>query len=265
MNISSPFIARPVATTLLTIGIFIAGGMGFVKLPVSPLPKVDFPTIQVQASLPGASPDTVATSLTTPLERRLGAIAGVTEITSVSTVSNSRITLQFDLSRNIDGAARDVQAAINAARADMPADLRSNPIYRKINPADAPALVLALTSETIGQGRLYDAASNVLQQRLSQITGVGQVTLGSSSLPAVRVEVNPTALAKYGIGLESVRAGLAAANANTPKGAIEVGDQRYQIYTNDQATTAPRCRPPTKHAWTSWYPDRTRSAATPSA
>jgi multidrug efflux pump len=238
MNISAPFIARPVATTLLTIGVFLAGAMGFMKLAVAPLPKVDFPTISVQASLPGASPDTVATSVTTPLERRLGAIAGVSEITSVSTVGNSRITLQFDLSRNIDGAARDVQAAINAARADMPSDLRSNPIYRKINPADAPALVLALTSETLGQGRLFDAASNVLQQRLSQVTGVGQVALGGSSLPAVRVEVNPTALAKYRIGLESVRAGLAAANANTPKGAIEVGDLRYQIYTNDQSRIA---------------------------
>ncbi len=238
MNLSAPFIARPVATTLLTAGVLLAGLLGFLKLPVSPLPKVDFPTIQVQASLPGASPDTVATSVTTPLERRLGAIAGVTEITSTSTVGNSRITLQFDLSRNIDGAARDVQAAINAARADMPSDLRSNPVYRKINPADAPALVLALTSETIGQGRLYDAASNVLQQKLSQVSGVGQVALGGSSLPAVRIEVNPNVLSKYKIGLESVRAALAAANANTPKGAIEVGDQRWQVYTNDQARTA---------------------------
>jgi multidrug efflux pump len=242
MNLSAPFIARPVATTLLTAGILLAGVLGFIKLPVSPLPKVDFPTIQVQASLPGASPDTVSTSVTTPLERRLGAIAGVTEITSTSTVGNSRITLQFDLSRNIDGASRDVQAAINAARADMPSDLRSNPVYRKINPADAPALVLALTSDTIGQGRLYDAASNVLQQRLSQVSGVGQVVLGGSSLPAVRVEINPNALSKYKIGLESVRAGIAAANANTPKGAIEVGDQRWQIYTNDQARTAEEYR-----------------------
>jgi multidrug efflux pump len=163
MSLSAPFIARPVATTLLTAGITLAGLMGFVALPVSPLPKVEFPTIQVQASLPGASPETVATSVTTPLERRLGAIAGVSEITSTSTVGNSRVTLQFDLSRSIDGAARDVQAAINAARADMPSDLRSNPIYRKINPADAPVMVLALTSDTLGQGRLYDAASNVLQ------------------------------------------------------------------------------------------------------
>ena len=242
MNISAPFIARPVATTLLTIGVFLAGALGFMRLPVSPLPKVDFPTISVQASLPGASPDTVATSVTTPLERRLGAIAGVTEITSTSTVGNARITLQFDLSRNIDGAARDVQAAINAARADLPSDLRSNPIYRKINPADAPALVLALTSETIGQGRLYDAASNVLQQRLSQVSGVGQVAVSGSSLPAVRVEINPNALSKYRIGLESVRAGLAAANANTPKGAIDVGERRYQIYVNDQARVASEYR-----------------------
>ncbi|SJZ93350.1 multidrug efflux pump [Enhydrobacter aerosaccus] len=238
MNLSALFIARPVATTLLTIGILLAGLMGFIALPVSPLPKVDFPTIQVQAQLPGASPDTVASSLTTPLERRLGAIAGVSEITSMSTVGNSRITLQFDLSRDIDGAARDVQAAINAARADMPVNLKSNPVYRKINPADAPAVILALTSDTLPQGQLYDAASNILQQKLSQVTGVGQVTLGGSSLPAVRAEINPNALSKYQIGLESVRAALAAANANSPKGAVEVGDRRYQIYTNDQSRAA---------------------------
>ena len=238
MNLSAPFIARPVATTLLTFGVLLAGGMAFTKLPVAPLPKVDFPTISVSASLPGASPDTVATSVTTPLERRLGAISGVSEITSTSTVGNSRITLQFDLSRDIDGAARDVQAAINAARADLPTDLRSNPQYRKVNPADAPAMILALTSDTIGQGRVYDAASNVLQQKISQVNGVGQVSLGGSSLPAVRVEINPQALAKYQIGLESVRAALAAANANSPKGAIEVGALRYQIYTNDQSRVA---------------------------
>ena len=242
MNLSAPFIARPVATTLLTIGLALAGLVALTGLPVSPLPKIDFPTIQVTANLPGASPETVATSVTTPLERRLGAIAGVSEITSSSTVGNSRITLQFDLSRDIDGAARDVQAAINAARADMPSDLRSNPQYRKINPADAPVVVLALTSNTLGQGRLYDAASNVLQQKLSQVTGVGQVTLGGSSLPAVRVEINPSALTKYRIGLESVRAALAAANANAPKGAIEVGERRYQIYSNDQARVADEYR-----------------------
>ena len=243
MNLSAPFIARPVATTLLTIGMALAGLIAFFGLPVSPLPKIDFPTIQVTASLPGASPETVATSVTTPLERRLGAIAGVTEITSSSTVGNSRITLQFDLSRDIDGAARDVQAAISAARADMPADLRSNPQYRKINPADAPVMVIALTSNTLGQGRLFDAGSNILQQKLSQVSGVGQVQLGGSSLPAVRVELNPTALNKYGIGLESVRAALAAANANSPKGAIEVGDRRFQIYSNDQARVAAEYRP----------------------
>jgi multidrug efflux pump len=242
VNLSAPFIARPVATTLLTIGLALAGMVAFTGLPVSPLPKVDFPTIQVTANLPGASPETVATSVTTPLERRLGAIAGVSEITSSSSVGNSRITLQFDLSRSIDGAARDVQAAINAARADMPSDLRSNPQYRKVNPADAPVLVLALTSNTLGQGRLFDAASNVLQQKLSQVSGVGQVTLGGSSLPAVRVEINPAALTKYRIGLESVRAALAAANANAPKGALEVGERRYQIYANDQARVADEYR-----------------------
>ena len=243
MNLSAPFIARPVATTLLTIGIALAGLVAFLKLPVAPLPRVDFPTIQVSASLPGASPETVATSLTTPLERALGAIAGVTEITSMSTVGNARITLQFDLSRSIDGAARDVQAAINAARMEMPSDLPTNPQYRKINPADAPAVVLAVTSDIIGQGRLFEAASNILQQKLSQVTGVGQVVLGGSSLPAVRVEINPTALNKYQIGLESVRAALAAANANSPKGALEDGDRRFQIYANDQARTAAEYQP----------------------
>ena len=243
MNLSALFIARPVATTLLTIGVVLAGLVAFLKLPVAPLPRVEYPTIVVTASLPGASPDTVATSLTTPLERALGAIAGVTEITSMSTVGNSRIILQFDLSRSIDGAARDVQAAINAARMDMPGDLPSNPQYRKINPAAAPVMVLALTSETLGQGRLFDAASNILQQRLSQVAGVGQVTVSGSSLPAVRVELNPTALSKYQIGLESVRAALAAANANAPKGALEIGERRLQIYSNDQARTAAEYRP----------------------
>ena len=242
MNLSAPFIARPVATTLLTIGLALAGLVAFFKLPVSPLPKVDFPTILVTASLPGASPETVATSLTTPLERALGAIAGVSEITSMSTVGNARIVLQFDLSRDIEGAARDVQAAINAARMEMPSDLPSNPQYRKLNPADAPAFVLAVTSNTLGPSRLFDAASNVLQQKLSQVTGVGQVTLGGSSLPAVRVEINPTALNKYRIGMESVRAALAAANANSPKGALEIGDRRFQIYSNDQASTAAEYR-----------------------
>jgi multidrug efflux pump len=238
MNISAPFIARPVATTLLTLGIALAGALAFSKLPVAPLPQVDFPTISVSAQLPGASPETVATSVASPLERHLGQIAGVTEMTSQSGIGQARITLQFELNRDIDGAARDVQAAIVAARADLPANLKSNPTYRKVNPADAPILILAMTSKTLSQGQMYDAASNVFQQRLSQISGVGQVIIGGSALPAVRVELNPEALFKYGIGLEDVRAALASANANSPKGTIDDGDQRYQVYTNDQSTTA---------------------------
>ena len=237
MNISAPFIARPVATTLLTIGIALAGVFAFFKLPVSPLPQVDFPTISVQATLPGASPETVATSVAEPLERHLGQIADVTEMTSTSSVGQCRIVLQFGLDRDINGAARDVQAAINAARADLPTSLRSNPTYRKVNPADAPILILALTSQTLTRGQMYDAATNVLSQRLSQITGIGQVIIGGAALPAVRVELNPTALFKYGIGLEDVRAALASANANSPKGAIEADGLHYQIYTNDQAIT----------------------------
>jgi multidrug efflux pump len=238
MNISAPFIARPVATTLLTLGIALSGTLAFVKLPVAPLPQVDFPTISVSAQLPGASPETVATSVASPLERHLGQIAGVTEMTSQSGIGQARVTLQFELNRDIDGAARDVQAAIVAARADLPANLKSNPTYRKVNPADAPILILAMTSKTLSQGQMYDAASNVFQQRLSQITGVGQVIIGGSALPAVRVELNPKALFKYGIGLEDVRAALASANANSPKGTIDDGNQRYQVYTNDQSTKA---------------------------
>jgi multidrug efflux pump len=238
MNISAPFISRPVATTLLTLGIALAGALAFAKLPVAPLPQVDFPTISVNAQLPGASPETVATSVASPLERHLGQIAGVTEMTSQSGIGQARITLQFELNRDIDGAARDVQAAIVAARADLPASLKSNPTYRKVNPADAPILILAMTSKTLSQGQMYDAASNVFQQRLSQITGVGQVIIGGSALPAVRVELNPKALFKYGIGLEDVRAALASANANSPKGMIDDGGQRYQVYTNDQSTKA---------------------------
>ncbi len=238
MNISAPFIARPVATTLLTLGIAFAGALGFSRLPVAPLPQVDFPTISVNAQLPGASPMTVATSVAEPLERHLGQIADVTEMTSQSGIGQARITLQFDLNRDINGAARDVQAAINAARADLPASLRTNPTYRKVNPADAPILILALTSDTLTQGQIYDAASNILAQRLSQLSGIGQVIIGGSALPAVRVDLNPQALFKYGIGLEDVRAALASANANSPKGSIDDGTQRYQLYTNDQATKA---------------------------
>ncbi|MFM0482613.1 efflux RND transporter permease subunit [Paraburkholderia strydomiana] len=242
MNLSRPFISRPVATTLLAIGIALSGIFAFTKLPVAPLPQVDFPTISVQASLPGASPDTVATSVASPLERHLGSIADVTEMTSTSSVGSTRITMQFGLNRNIDGAARDVQAAINAARADLPASLRSNPTYHKVNPADAPIMILALTSKTLTAGQLYDSAATVLQQSLSQVDGVGEVDVSGSANPAVRVELEPQALFHYGIGLEDVRAALAAANANSPKGSIEFGPNRVQIYTNDQASKASQYR-----------------------
>jgi len=238
MNLSAPCITRPVATTLLTLGIALAGCLAFIKLPVSPLPQVDFPTILVQAQLPGASPDTVAASLTSPLEKHLGQIANVTEMTSSSSLGQTRIILQFSLDRDIDGAARDVQAAINAAAVDLPTNLPTNPTYRKINPADAPILILALTSKTKTRGQMYDYASNILQQRISQLDGIGQVVIGGAALPAVRVELNPHALSKYGIGLEDVRAALASANANSPKGIIEDDVHHYQIYTNDQATKA---------------------------
>jgi multidrug efflux pump len=238
MNPSTPFIRRPVATTLLTFGLAAAGAVAFFQLPVSPLPQVDFPTISVQATLPGASPQDVATTVASPLERHLGQIADVSEMTSISTVGSTRITLQFGLNRDINGAARDVQAAINAARADLPTSLRSNPTYRKVNPADAPILVLTLTSDTFTRGQLYDAASTVLAQKLSQVEVIGEVVVSGSSLPAVRVDLIPQALYKYGIGLEDVRAALASANAHSPKGGIDVGDKRYQIYANDQANKA---------------------------
>jgi multidrug efflux pump len=242
MSLSTPFIHRPVATTLLTFGVAMAGGIAFFLLPVSPLPQVDFPTVSVQAQLPGASPQVVATTVATPLERHLGQIANVTEMTSQSTVGSARITLQFGLDRDINGAARDVQAAINAAHADLPTSLRSNPTYRKVNPADAPILVLALTSDILQRGSMYDAASTVLAQKLSQIDGIGEVVVSGSALPAVRAELNPNALFKYGIGLEDVRAALASANAHSPKGSIDVEERRYQIYNNDQATKADQYR-----------------------
>jgi len=242
MSLSEPFIRRPVATTLLSLGIALAGAIAYTKLPVAPLPQVDSPTIAVSASMAGASPDVMAATVATPLERHLGQIADVTEMTSSSSTGATHITLQFGLDRDIDGAARDVEAAINAARADLPTALRSNPTYRKVNPADAPVLILALTSHTLTPGQLFDAASTILQQKLSQVRGVGQVTIGGSSLPAVRVELNPPALFKYGIGLEDVRAALSSANANTPKGAMDIGTERYQVYTNDQATRAEQYR-----------------------
>ena len=243
MNLSSPFIRRPVATTLLTFGLVAAGIIAFFKLPVSPLPDVDIPTISVQATLPGASPEDVATTVASPLERHLGQIADVSEMTSTSSLGSARINLQFSINRNINGAARDVQAAINASRADLPTALRSNPTYRKFNPASAPILIYTLTSDTLPAAELYDAASTVLAQKLSQVEGVGEVSVSGGSLPAVRVELAPRALYKYGVGLEDVRAALASANAHSPKGGIDVGEARYQIYSNDQATRAADYKP----------------------
>jgi multidrug efflux pump len=238
MNLSAPFIARPVATTLLTVGVAMAGALGFYNLPVSPLPQIDFPTISVQASYPGASPETMASTIATPLERSLGLIAGVTEMTSSSSIGQTRITLQFDLSRDIDGAARDVQAAINAARALLPTGMPGNPTYRKVNPADAPVMILSLTSETLTRGQMYDAASTVLAQRVAQVDGVGNVNVGGGALPGVRVEVNLPALNRTGLALEDVRAAIVATNANRPKGLVEDGDRVWQIGANDQAKQA---------------------------
>src|SRR5580658_3431523 len=234
MNISELFIRRPVATTLLTIAIALAGMVAFRILPVSPLPQVDFPTISVNASLPGASPETMASSVATPLERQFGRIASVTEMTSSSSLGSTSITMQFDLNRNIDAAARDVQAAINAARGYLPANLPSNPTYRKVNPADSPIVLLALTSPILSKSQMYDAASSIMAQKLAQIGGVGQVVVGGSALPGVRVELNPTALNKYGIGLETVRGVLAAANANNPKGHFADANHIWEVGANDQ-------------------------------
>jgi multidrug efflux pump len=242
MNLSAIFIRRPVATTLLTIGIALSGALAYFKLPVAPLPQIAFPTIQVEANMAGASPATMAATVAEPLERHLGVISDVTEMTSQSGVGTTRITLQFGLDRNIDGAARDVEAAIQAARADLPSTLRSNPAYEKFNPADAPIMILALTSQTMTPGQLYDSADTVMEQQFSQISGVGDVELGGSALPAVRVDLQPGPLNSYGIGLEDVRAALAAANANSPKGYVDIGRQRLQIYTNDQATVAAQYR-----------------------
>jgi multidrug efflux pump len=231
MNLSRPFVERPIATVLLTIGLALAGIAAFFVLPVSPLPQVDYPTISVSASLPGASPETMASSVATPLERRLGVIAGVNEMTSSSSNGSTRVSLQFDLNRKIDSAAREVQAAINASRADLPATLRSNPTYRKANPSDAPVIILALTSKTRSPGQIYESVSNLVQQRLAQVKGVGEVEIGGGSLPAVRVELLPYALNKYGLSSEDVRAAIQATNANRPKGAIEGAGNRFQIYS----------------------------------
>jgi multidrug efflux pump len=238
VNLSAPFVRRPIGTVLLTAGIALAGIGAFFALPVSPLPQVDYPAISVSASLPGASPDTMATSVATPLERRLGSIAGINEITSSSQVGTTRISLQFELSRNIDGAAREVQAAINASRVDLPATLRSNPTYRKANPSDAPVIILALTSKTKTPGQIYDTVSNIVSQRLAQVEGVGDVEIGGSTLPAVRVELLPFALNKYGISTDDVRAAIQAASANRPKGVIEGEGRKLQIYTQTPARRA---------------------------
>jgi multidrug efflux pump len=243
MNISSLFIKRRVATTLLTLGMTLAGVIALRFLPVSPLPQVDFPTIQVSANLPGADPETMATSVAAPLERQFGRIAGVTEMTSTSYRGSTAIVLQFDLDRNIDGAARDVQAAINAARSFLPAALPNNPTYRKVNPADAPILILALTSETVSKAQMYDAATSILQQKLSQVEGIGQVFVGGGSLPAVRVELNPAALNKYGIGLDRVRGVLGSTNLNRPKGQLADRVRTWEIKTNDQLYKAEEYRP----------------------
>ena len=238
MFISSIFIRRPVATTLLTAGIALFGLLALNLLPVSPLPQVDFPTISVTASLPGASPETMAATVAAPLERTLGAIAGVNEMTSSSSLGSTRITLQFDLERDIDGAARDVQAALNAARTLLPTGMPSSPTYRKVNPADTPILILSLTSASMSRVQMYDAASTVLAQKIAQVEGVGQVSVGGGSLPAVRVQINPGALARAGVSVESVRAAIAAANVNRPKGALEDQERYWQVQANDQAKTA---------------------------
>jgi hydrophobe/amphiphile efflux-1 (HAE1) family protein len=243
MNISAPFIKRPIGTSLLTAALLLSGILAFNFLPVAPLPQVEFPVIQVSATLPGASPETMASAVASPLERQFGRIAGINQMTSVSQLGSTGIVLQFDLNRNIDAAARDVQAAINAARSQLPADLPGNPWYRKVNPADAPILILSLTSDTIPLPGIYDEANSVLSQKLAQIGGVGQVYVGGGANPAVRVEVNPNQLNKFGVGLDAVRAALASSNVNSPKGALEDAVDAWSISDNDQITHADQYRP----------------------
>ncbi|HEX6802644.1 MAG TPA: multidrug efflux RND transporter permease subunit [Terriglobales bacterium] len=243
MSVSSPFIKRPVGTSLLTIGVLLAGILAFQFLPVAPLPQVEFPVISVGASLPGASPETMASAVATPLERQFGRIAGINQMTSTSQNGSTNIALQFDLNRNIDAAGRDVQAAINAARSQLPADMPGNPTYRKSNPADAPILILSLTSDTITLPQMYDAADSVLSQKLSQISGVGQAFVGGAARPAVRAEVNPNLLNKFGLGLDAVRTSLQAANANRPKGAVANAINAWAINDNDQIKLADQYRP----------------------
>jgi multidrug efflux pump len=242
LNLGAFFIHRPVTTTLLTLAITLSGVLGFFLMPVAPMPQIAFPTIVVIARLPGASPETIAATVATPLERQLGRIAGIEEMSSSSSMGFTRIIIQFDVNRNIDGAARDVQAAINASRSLLPANLPTSPIYRKANPADSPVLLLSLTSNTLTPGQMYDAASTIMAQKLAQVYGIGQVELGGSALPAVRVELNLDAVNKYGLGLEQIRQALSGANANRPKGSLEDGQRRWLIYANDQAKTADQFR-----------------------
>src|SRR5499427_5039017 len=243
MSISTPFIRRPVATSLLTLALAMAGGLAFYFLPVAPLPQVEYPTLNVNSNLPGASPETMASAVTTPLERSFGRIAGISEMTSNSNTGNSQITIQFDLDRNIDAAARDVQAAINAARGQLPANLPNNPGYRKNNPSDQPIMILALTSGIEERSRIYDIADSILDQKIAQIPGVGQVQIQGSSRPAVRVQINPTSLTKYDIGWEQIQQTLTAANANRPKGELSDGQHTWQLATTDQLFTAAQYKP----------------------
>ncbi|MBW8066262.1 MAG: multidrug transporter subunit MdtC, partial [Ferrovum sp.] len=243
MNLTGIFIARPIATTLLTAAITLAGWVGFTLMPIAPLPQIDFPAINVQVALPGASPETMAAIMVTPLERTVGRIAGLTEMTSSSATGMASLSLLFDLDRDINGAARDVMAALDAARSLLPPALPFNPVYRKINPADAPILVMTMTSPTKPPGEIYDAASTIVAQRLSQVDGVGQVLVGGGSLPAVRVELNAPALQSYGLSVEHIRTAISNNNVNIPKGLIENDKNRWQVDDNDQAKTAKEYRP----------------------
>ena len=242
-NISKPFIARPIATTLLTIALLLAGGLAYFQLPVSSLPQVDFPVISIGASLPGASPETMASSVATPLERQFGRIAGVNQMTSTSQQGSTGITLQFDLDRNIDAAARDVQAAINAAKGQLPSNLPSNPTYRKVNPAEAPILILALQSDALTLDRLYDVCDSILSQKLAQVEGVGQVFVGGASPPAVRIEANPMLMNNLGVGMNQIVTMIGNQNANRPKGAISDAQHNWTITANDQMSKAAQYRP----------------------
>src|SRR5580692_8334942 len=243
MNVSAPFIKRPIGTSLLTLALLMSGALAFSFLPVAPLPQVEFPVIQVSASLPGASPETMASAVATPLERQFGRIAGINQMTSTSQLGSTGIVLQFDLNRNIDAAGRDVQAAINAARSQLPAYLPGNPTYRKVNPADAPILILSLTSDIITRRAMDDAANSILAQKLSQIGGVGQVFVGGGANPAVRAELNPTQLNNLGIGIDAIRTALGAANANLPKGSVSNTVNVWSIDDTDQIKVADQYRP----------------------